>query len=319
MLERIDLCYNSTLEHKVKERRRRGLPAVSVVVPAYNEAQTIAGVLEHIVEVMRGLSEPFQVIVVDDGSTDGTAQAFEESEHLRLIRHPQNRGYGAALKTGIRASKSELVVIIDADGTYPPEAIPKLLAEADSQDMVVGARTGANVAVPLLRRPAKRALTWLASYLAEADIPDLNSGLRVLRTESVLPLFHILPAKFSFTTTITLAMMCDSDYLVKFVPIDYHRREGSKSKIRPIRDTLYFIQLILRTVMYFNPLKVLAPISMGLFLLAGIVFLYSTLVLGKLLDVTVMIIVLAAMQVMVMALVADMIHKMTKPPGRPFA
>jgi glycosyltransferase involved in cell wall biosynthesis len=237
---------------------------VSVVVPAYNEEGAIGAQIEQLRAVMNASGHPWELIVVDDGSTDGTA-AQAEQHGVRLIRQGRNRGYGAALKAGIHAAQHELIVITDADGTYPSDAIPAMLARADEFDMVVGARIGAKVAIPLIRRPAKWVLGRLASYLAEQEIPDLNSGLRVMKKSLVQKYEHLLPSGFSFTTTITLALLC-SDYAVHYHPIEYLKRVGS-SKIRP-RHAYQFLLLILRTIVYFNPLRVFLPLG-AVFFVAG--------------------------------------------------
>jgi glycosyltransferase involved in cell wall biosynthesis len=247
--------------HEMRGAVRTG---VSVVMPAFNEERGIGAQIEKIRSVMNGCGWDWELIVVDDGSTDGTAAEIEKHA-ARLIRQPRNRGYGAALKAGIAAAQNELVVIIDADGTYPAEAIPPMLALAQQNDMVVGARISASVHIPLVRRPAKWVLARLASYLAEQDIPDLNSGLRVMRKSTVRQFEHLLPSGFSFTTTITLAMLC-TDHNVHYFPIDYHKRVGS-SKIRP-GHAYQFLLLILRTVVYFNPLRFFLPLG-GLFFFAG--------------------------------------------------
>lgn len=241
---------------------------VSVVIPAYNEAGAIGECLESLLATLGEAAFSHEVIVVDDGSTDGTAERVREVEGVKLLEHKRNRGYGAALKTGIRQAQGEIIVIADADGTYPVERIPDLVEGMEQCDMVVGARTGEHVRVPVERRPAKWFLTRLASYLAEADIPDLNSGLRAFRRSDAMRLFGILPSGFSFTATITLAMMC-SGMIVGFIPINYHQRVG-RSKIRPLRDTYNFIVLIVRTISYFNPLKVFLPAA-GVVLGVGVI------------------------------------------------
>jgi glycosyltransferase involved in cell wall biosynthesis len=237
---------------------------VSVVVPAYNEEGAIGAQIEQLREVMNASGRPWELIVVDDGSTDGTAVQAEQ-HGVRLIRQGSNRGYGAALKAGIHAAQHEWIVITDADGTYPSEAILAMLERADEFDMVVGARIGAKVAIPLIRKPAKWVLGRLASYLAEQEIPDLNSGLRVMKKSLVEKYEHLLPSGFSFTTTITLALLC-SGCTVHYHAIEYHKRVGS-SKIRP-RHAYQFLLLILRTIVYFNPLRVFLPLG-ALFFLAG--------------------------------------------------
>lgn len=239
--------------------------SLSIIIPAYNERARIGASLAEVLRFAQARPGGAEVIVVDDGSTDGTA-AQAEQHGVRLIRQGRNRGYGAALKAGIHAAQHELIVITDADGTYPSDAIPAMLARADEFDMVVGARIGAKVAIPLVRKPAKWVLGRLASYLAEQEIPDLNSGLRVMRKSLVQKYEHLLPSGFSFTTTITLALLC-SDYAVHYHPIEYHKRVGS-SKIRP-GHAYQFLLLILRTIVYFNPLRVFLPLG-AVFFAAGL-------------------------------------------------
>ena len=224
------------------------------------------------------IGAPLELLVVEDGSTDGTRERLAELEKefacLRVIEHGVNRGYGAALKTGFAAASNDVVVITDADGTYPEDRIKDLLDHIDAgAEMAVGARTGASVHVPLIRRPAKWALRRLASYLAGVRIPDLNSGLRAFRRELVLKYRPILPDGFSFTTTITLASLTNG-HRVAYESIDYAQRSG-KSKIAPIRDTLRFLTLILRTVVYFNPLKVFLPLGAVFFFGGAAKFVYD--------------------------------------------
>lgn len=229
--------------------------AVSVVMPAFNEAAHVAEQVESVVSAVEATGWDFEMIVVDDGSTDRTAEAAAAAG-ARVLRRRSNCGYGAALKLGTRAARHDWILIIDADGTYPSQAIPELLAAADHNDMVVGARTGMVVKHPFARRPAKWFLRRLASYLAGEDFPDMNSGLRLIRRSLIERYEHLLPAGFSFTTTITLATACNG-HAVAYVPIDYHARLG-QSKIRP-RHAFDFLLLILRTIVFFNPLKVFVP------------------------------------------------------------
>ena len=248
-----------SLEHK------NTLDGLSVIVPVYNEEEAICNVLCQIQAVLELAGLPFEILVVDDGSTDNSSGVVE-SAGVTLLRHPYNKGYGAALKTGIRRAQFETIAIIDADGTYPPESLLALLEHWGCNDMVVGARVGVDAAIPRSRRPAKWVLNQVANYLVGVKIPDLNSGLRVFKKSIALQFLKILPSGFSFTTTITLAML-NHDYLVEYVPIQYLPRVG-RSKIRPIRDTLNFLSLILRAVMYYAPLKVFVPVSL-LFLVPG--------------------------------------------------
>jgi glycosyltransferase involved in cell wall biosynthesis len=210
----------------------------------------------------------YEIIVVDDGSTDATAKLA--SEHgLEVICLGANRGYGAALKAGIARAKFDWIAIIDADGTYPAAALPKMLQQVESNDMVVGARIGSQVRDPFARRPAKWLLRKFACVLAGQEIPDLNSGLRVMRKSLVHQFAGILPSGFSFTTTITLSMIC-CGYSVAYVPIDYFKRIG-RSKIKPFH-AVKFAFLIVRTVLRFRPMRVLVPVG-SLLIFAGLAIL----------------------------------------------
>ena len=224
---------------------------VSIVIPAYNEEDAIATQIKSIQTVMNKTAWRYEIVVVNDGSTDGTAERANIPD-VKLLSFPVNRGYGASLKTGITTARSELIVIIDADGTYPSEAIPEMLARSDKYDMVVGSRVGENVNIPFNRKQAKWFLRLLASYLSGKHIPDLNSGLRVFKKSIVEQFYNILPSGFSFTTTITLAFLCN-EFLVYYHPINYFKRVGS-SKIQPTH-AYNFLLLILLTIVYFNPLK----------------------------------------------------------------
>lgn len=284
---------------------------VSIVIPAYNEERGAGPVLVELVELLRRelVDIPWEVIVVDDGSKDKTAEAIapHESAELRLIRHPVNRGYGAAIKTGVFHAKHPWILITDADGTYPAAHIPELLSLRRNFHMVVGARTGQKAAISWLRRPPKYVLRMLASYLSRQNIPDLNSGLRVMRRDILQRFENILPDQFSYTTTITLAMF-SAGYHVKYVQIEYLKREG-KSKIRPIADTIAFTKLIFRTVLYFDPLRVFIPAA-GLFILAAIgVGVGSLMFADRLMDVTTVLLFSAGFQLLMLGMLADMLNR----------
>ncbi len=230
---------------------------VTVVVPAYNEELAIGQVLEELRAVLEEVPElEWELLVVNDGSSDRTGDAARAAG-AKVIDHNTNLGYGASLKTGIRRASHDLIVTTDADGTYPASRIPDLLQTMETTEMAVGARTGERVQIPALRRPAKWFLRKLAEYLTGVAIPDLNSGLRCFRKCTATEFLHLLPNSFSFTTTITLAYHQDAR-LVTYIPIDYEKRIGT-SKIRPIQSTYSFFLLILRTVMYFDPMRVLMP------------------------------------------------------------
>jgi glycosyltransferase involved in cell wall biosynthesis len=283
---------------------------VSVVIPAYNEEHGIQPVLEDLRKDLDATDIEYEILVVDDGSSDKTWESIcEFAEPIKALRHEVNKGYGAALKTGIRKAKYPYICITDADGTYPNGRIPELLAHLDENDadMVVGSRTGLNVSIPLVRRPAKWVIGRLANYVAGRKIPDINSGLRVFKCGLARRMFHLLPEGFSFTTTITLAMMANG-YSVAYMPIDYHARIG-RSKIRPIRDTLNFLQLILRMALYFAPLKIFLAVAAFL-LTAGVALaLFSHYWLGKLADLSTLLLIMSAVQIAGLGLVAELINR----------
>lgn len=299
----------TSVEARGKDAASHGeLNGVSIVVPAYNEAQGVGSEIEHIRRVMDGTDYPYELIVVDDGSTDGTGDVARQ-HNVHLIAKKFNRGYGAALKTGIAAAKYDWILITDADGTYPAEAIPSLLASAKDADMVVAARTGEKVQIPMNRRPMKWVVGRLANYLAGQPIPDLNSGMRVFRKPLADRFEHLLPSGFSFTTTITMAMLFN-DFQVQYLPINYNKRVGlSKMRALHVYD---FLLVILRTVIYFNPLRFFLPFG-GLLFLAGLIKLGFDVVHLEISSSAVMFI-LGAMILWAVGLISDQISRIVLSP-----
>ncbi len=280
------------------------LKTLSVIVPAFNEAEAIRPTIEALQKVMTDAAIDGEIVVVDDGSSDGTGDAAEAAG-ARVIRLGENRGYGFALKTGIAESNSKFVAIIDADGTYPPEKIPEMLEVAENADMVVGDRGAAMTNVPLIRRPPKWVLNTLANLLARRKIPDLNSGLRVFKRASLERFIQLLPDGFSFTTTITLSMMC-SNLRVVYVPITYAKRVGQSS----MRPTAFFtfILLVLRIIVFFQPLRVFMPLGGVLFILGFLKVLYDITKMN--LSESAIFALLAALVVWSLGLIADMISRL---------
>lgn len=284
---------------------QESLPTFSLVIPVYNEEEIIAATVEHLHQILQPNYE-YEIIVVNDGSTDSTSQVLASLTNITLIEHNYNRGYGAALKTGIRQAQYPLIVITDADGTYPNERIPDLLHLSRKADMVVGSRTGENVTYSTLRKIPKWFLVRFAQWVTKTKIPDLNSGLRVFHRDILVKFVPVLPNTFSFTTTITIAMLTNN-YIVHYEPIDYFHRVG-KSKIKPIRDTLRFVQLILRMGVYFAPLRIFLPVA-GLFALGCIGSLCNDLFIEQDLTESTLILFVAAIQFGMFALLADMIDR----------
>ena len=282
--------------------------SLSVVVPCYNESGAVAETVKQLCATLEPFCN-FELIFVNDGSSDDTGEQLEslaaEVSHLRVLHHPKNRGYGASLKTGIRRARGELIAITDADGTYPNERLPELVSLCVDQDMVVGARTSDEVTYPLIRKIPKLFLSRYVSWLADQKVPDMNSGMRVFRREVVVRFLSILPDTFSFTTSITI-LMIRNGYLVRYVPIRYAARVGN-SKIKPIRDTLRFVQLITRAGMYYAPMRVLMPLTMVL-ALGFFVSLGYDLYRWDLTEST-LLLLLFTMNTGMFALLADMIDK----------
>ena len=205
--------------------------SLSVVIPAYNEEGAVRETIDEIRAAMDPSGAPYEIIVVDDGSADGT-RAEAEATGVRVEYNQMNSGYGATLKRGVKAAQHEYVAIIDADGTYPAHYLPDMLRQCRDMDMVVGDRGAAMKNVPLIRRPAKFILNKLASFLAERKLNDLNSGLRVFRKSELIPFLPLLPQNFSFTTTITLCMSCNNKRMV-YTPIEYRKHQPTVAIKKP--------------------------------------------------------------------------------------
>jgi glycosyltransferase involved in cell wall biosynthesis len=247
---------------------------LSVILPAYDEQEAIGQVLGEIVEALSEEPIRYEILVVDDASTDRTAVLAEQFARscwqcpVRVIRCGAHRGAGAARKEGIRRARGDLVVMLDADGTYPADAIPRLLACFPAYDQVNGARTSEQGDLPWLRRPAKWLIRKLACYLTGHPIPDLNTGLKAFKREEMLRWLWVVPDGFSCVTTMTLAFLTNG-YAVKYLPVTYRSRIG-RSKFHPLKDSLAYLSTVLRMVLYFRPLKVFLPLS-GAMIAGGVV------------------------------------------------
>lgn len=284
-------------------------PKVSVLVPCFNEENAISETVEKLDAALAPVGS-FEIIAINDGSTDRTLERMnallERFPRLRVVDHDRNRGYGAALKTGMRHATSDLIAITDADGTYPVKDLPRLVAMAKDYDMVVGARTGANVTYSKVRKIPKYFLHAWVNWIVNLRIPDINSGMRVFRKEMAQKFVRVLPNGFSFTITITISSL-RNNYRVHFEPIDYYQRTG-KSKIHPIKDTLRFLQIIGRTGMYFAPLRILAPVIVLLGLVSAGSVGYDVFVLRDLTEKS-LVLLMSTFNIAMFAMLADMIDK----------
>lgn len=237
---------------------------VTVVLPAYNEAGHVVAEVDRISAALKATDYSFEILVVDDGSTDGTGDRVAGLPFVRLLRFPTNRGSGTARRIGTLEAYGRYVVWTDADMTYPNERIPEFidhLVDGHAQQ-VVGARRSEEGTYKALRVPAKWAIRRLAEYLTSAKIPDLNSGLRAFSKEHAKPYLGLLPAGFSCVTTITLAFLANG-LMVEYLPIEYAPRAG-RSHFHPIKDAYRYILQVLRMVTFFEPLRVFAPLALTL-------------------------------------------------------
>jgi glycosyltransferase involved in cell wall biosynthesis len=238
-------------------------PVVSVILPAYNESVVIDRVIQRIIKTIEGVNLSYEILVIDDYSDDNTGLIAQQAG-ARVITHPYNIGNGASIKTGIRNARGEILIMMDADGQHPPEAIPLLLEKIGPYDMVVGARTSSSESV-FHRNIANKIYNALATYVSGRKIEDLTSGFRAIKSQVARNFVYLLPNKFSYPTTITLATLRSGRSLV-YIPFDAKRRIG-KSKIRLLRDGIRFFLIILRIATFYSPLKVFIPVSIFTFLL----------------------------------------------------
>ncbi|CAN5775826.1 N/A [soil metagenome] len=286
---------------------------VSVVLPVYNERGHL---VEEIARIRAGLDASpyrYEIIVVDDGSSDGSGEQLLTLEGIRLIRFAQNRGTGSARRAGTRAAEGRVVVWTDADMTYPNDEIALLVKELDGVDQVVGARTSEQGTAKAARVPAKWLLRRLASYLTETEIPDLNSGFRAFRRSVALQYLHLLPPGFSCVTTLTMAFLANG-YSVRYVPIEYRKRAGT-SKFHWWADSKRYLVQIVRLVLSYNPLRVFLPLA-GVLLALGFLKLgYGVVDKDLRLATNTLLIFFAAFQLIVIGLLADLVVRVSRPAG----
>jgi glycosyltransferase involved in cell wall biosynthesis len=279
---------------------------VSIIIPAYKEAQAIGPIVGRIRAVMQEARFPYEIIVVNDGSEDETAQAAKDAG-AKVVSHPYNIGNGAAVKTGIRHAAGDSIVLLDADGQHPPEDIPRLLDLLGTYDMVVGARTSKSQ-TSWHRDVANYIYNTLATYVSGRKIEDLTSGFRAIKTEVARNFINLLPNTFSYPTTITLAVI-RSGYSLKYIPFVAPERIG-KSKIKLLRDGSRFLLIILRVSTLFSPMKIFLPLSLLMFLTGFGYGLFKVVFLGSRYGPTSAMLMTVAILMFMMGLVSEQVAQL---------
>lgn len=291
---------------------------ISIIIPAYNEAENIKEVINNLKSKLYNLNfGNFEIIVINDASTDDTKNILQNIENdssadipqncgmiakaIKIINHPYNKGYGAALKTGARAAKYDWILTFDADGQHNPDYINDLLKYTDNYDLISGERIGYQG--PLIRQPGKKVIHWLARYLLGHKINDFNCGLRLIKRDEFLRFSHLYPDGFSCSTTTIFAFLKEK-LNVKFVSVKINKRENGKSLVKPQEAITYFM-LILRLIMLFSPLRIFFPISFILFLI-GLGFLIYDIILLNISEGTIFILITSIL-IFFFGLMADQI------------
>lgn len=281
-------------------------PLISVIMPAYYEEAVIASVIHRVRQVLDSLGQAYEIIVVDDGSQDDTAHRAAEAG-ARVVAHPYNIGNGAAIKTGIRQARGEILVMLDADGQHAPEDIPRLLDQLGPYDMVVGARTGQSETA-VHRDIANKIYNWFASYVCGRQIKDLTSGFRAIKSHIARDFIYLLPNTFSYPTTLTLAVV-RSGYTLTYVPIEVKRRVG-KSKIKLFKDGPRFLLIVFKVATFFSPLKVFLPSSIFMFFLGFGYGLFKVLALGSRYGPTSAMLMTTAVLIFLVGLVSEQVAQL---------
>lgn len=290
--------------------KKNNLTEISIIIPTFNEEASITKVVSDIHKAMELTNYSYEVVIIDDCSTDKTLEKVENRNDIRIVKHKFNQGSGAARRTGIRESKGKIIVMIDGDGTYPASSIPELLKYFPEYDQVNGARKQEAGNLRIFRSFAKWFIRMLACFLTKENIPDLNTGLKAFKKSVALKYLWALPDGFSCVSTLTLSFICNG-YNVKYVPIDYFSREESKSKFHPIKDTYSYIITVIRMITYFQPINIFLPLSILLFVFGVIKTLidYNMILRMQLSDI---VIFMASFIIFCMGVLADLIVAQAK-------
>ncbi|MEY2418772.1 MAG: hypothetical protein QOG90_1452 [Actinomycetota bacterium] len=285
-------------------------PDISVVLPVHNEEACLEQEILRIKEGLDASKYSWELILVDDASTDDSAKIADKFPWIRRINFPVNRGPGAARRIGSQAAKGDVVVWSDADMTYPNDKFAELVDALGDADQVIGARRTEEGTLRFLRKPVKWVIKKFASVLTKSEIHDLNTGYRAFKREAALPYLPLLPSGFSHVSTITLTMLMDGKRVI-YTPIDYATRTG-RSKFHPIRDTYVYVMQILRMVTFFSPLSVFMPIGLTLLGLGGAKVVYDLVAHPFRIAIDTMLLLFAGFQIIVLALLADLVVARTR-------
>jgi len=286
-------------------------PQVSIVLPVFNEIDHLDEELDRVRAAFEASPYSFEIIVVDDASTDGSTERLKEISWIRLIAFRSNRGAGAARKIGTEAAHGEIVMWSDVDMSYPNDTLPDLVGALEGYDQVVGARTSEEGTHKIARVPAKWTIRKIAEYLSRTEIPDLNSGFRAFRRSVADQFLHLLPDGFSHVTTLTMAFLANG-YSVGYVDIPYGKRSG-KSKFKFVADTKLYLQQLTRILMMWNPLRVLTPFATILFLVGLGKVIFDIFDKNLRIGTNTLLVMFAAGMIFILALLADLVVQVTRP------
>ncbi|MBW1726421.1 MAG: glycosyltransferase family 2 protein [Deltaproteobacteria bacterium] len=276
---------------------------VSIIIPAYNEGNVIRNVISEI----KSLYPDYEVLVINDGSTDDTGAAANEAGAI-VYSHPYNIGNGAAVKTGIRIASGEILVLMDGDGQHRPEDIANLLKHLPEFDMVVGARHGKKDQASLLRNLGNKIYNRLASYVTRFPVEDLTSGFRAIKADIARNYLYLLPNTFSYPTTLTLGVL-RSGRSLKYVRIKTSNRKKGKSKVKLFRDGVRFFLIIIKICTLYSPLRVFLPVSAIMFLLGLSYYLYTFLTWGRFTNMSALLFMTSVL-IFMMGLISEQICQM---------
>jgi glycosyltransferase involved in cell wall biosynthesis len=283
---------------------------VSIILPVYNEAEHLVQEVNRVRAAMDASEYSYEIIVIDDGSADNSAEVASQIEGIRFLQFLQNRGSGSARKAGTRAARGRVTVWTDVDMTYPNDTIPQLVKELEGYDQVVGARTSEEGTHKALRVPAKWLIRRLAQFLAGTKIPDLNSGFRAFRTDVARQYLNQLPVGFSCVTTITMTFLAGG-YSVKYVPIDYAKRAG-ESKFHWYKDTRRYATQVVRMILSYNPLRIFMPVGLTLMGIGVVKLVVDIVGMNWHVASDTLLILFASFQVIAIGLLADLVTRSTR-------